>query len=133
MQRWIDPLQPEKLSIHPFALAATHGLVDIFQPDLSWVGGMTAGVKICHLAEAHGITVIPHASTNYPWGQHLANAMPAVMWAERSEGVAPPGVPLEEMVTLPGTPIIKDGYLTPSDAPGFGLEINLEWLEERAS
>ncbi|MCH8234913.1 MAG: hypothetical protein IIC29_02185 [Chloroflexi bacterium] len=120
-------------SIHPFALAATHGLVDIFQPDLSWVGGITAGVKICHLAEAHGITVIPHASTNYPWGQHLAYAMPAVMWAERSEGVAPPGVPLEEMVTLPGTPIIKDGYLTPSDAPGFGLEINLEWLEERAA
>lgn len=61
-------------SIHPFALAATHGLVDIFQPDLSWVGGITAGVKICHLAEAHGITVIPHASSSYPWGQHLANA-----------------------------------------------------------
>ncbi len=120
-------------SMHPFALAATHGLVDIFQPDLSWVGGITAGVKICHLAEAHGITVIPHASSSYPWGQHLANAMPAVMWAEKSEGVAPPGVPLEEMVLLPGTPVIKDGYLTPSDAPGFGLEINLEWLEERTT
>jgi L-rhamnonate dehydratase len=118
-------------SIHPFALAATHGLVDIFQPDLSWVGGITAAVKICHLAEAHGITVIPHASSSYPWGQHLAMAMPAVMWAEKSEGVAPPGVPLEEMVLLPGTAVIKDGYVTPSDAPGLGLEINLEWLEER--
>ena len=40
-------------SIHPFALAASHGLVDIFQPDLGWVGGLTAGIKICHLAEAH--------------------------------------------------------------------------------
>ncbi len=120
-------------SIHPFALAASHGLVDIFQPDLQWVGGMTAGVKICHLADAHGLTVVPHASTNYPYGQHLAYAMPSVIWAERSEGVAPPGVPLEEMVVLPGTPVIKDGYLVPSDAPGFGLEITRDWIEVRAA
>ncbi|MEX0926095.1 MAG: enolase C-terminal domain-like protein, partial [Dehalococcoidia bacterium] len=114
-------------SVHPFALAASHGLVDIFQPDLSWVGGVTAGVKICHLAEAHGLSVIPHASSNYPYGQHLAYSMAAVPWAERSEGVAPPGVPLEELVVLPGTPVIKDGYIVPSDAPGFGLEITKEW------
>ena len=120
-------------SLHPFALAASHGLVDIFQPDLQWVGGLTAGIKICHLAEAHGLTVIPHASTNYPYGQHLAYAMPAVMWAERSEGVAPPGVPLEELVVLPGTPIIKDGYLTPSNAPGFGFEFDLDWIEQRST
>jgi L-rhamnonate dehydratase len=120
-------------SIHPFALAASRGLVDIFQPDLQWVGGLTAGIKICHLAEAHGLTVIPHASTNYPYGQHLAYAMSSVMWAERSEGVAPPGVPLEEMTVLPGTPVIKDGYLTPSNAPGFGLEFDLDWIEQRAT
>jgi L-rhamnonate dehydratase len=120
-------------SIHPFAHAASHGLVDIFQPDLQWVGGLTAGIKICHLAEAHGLTVIPHASTNYPYGQHLAYAMSSVMWAERSEGVAPPGVPLEELVVLPGTPVIKDGYLTPSNAPGFGFEFDLDWIEARAT
>jgi L-rhamnonate dehydratase len=120
-------------SIHPFALAASHGLVDIFQPDLQWVGGMTAGIKICHLAEAHGLTVIPHASTNYPYGQHLAYAMSSVMWAERSEGVAPPGVPLEELVVLPGTPVIKDGYITPSNASGFGFEFDLDWIEQRAT
>ena len=58
--------------------------------------------------------------------------MPSVSWAERSEGVSPPGVPLEEMVLLPGTPTIKDGYLIPSDAPGFGLEITEDWLREKA-
>ena len=101
-------------SIYPFAVAASKGIVDIFQPDLNWVGGITAGIKICHIAEAHGLSVIPHASTNYPYGQHLAFSMPAVPWAERSEGVAPPGVPLEEMVLLPGTPVIKDGYIIAS-------------------
>jgi L-rhamnonate dehydratase len=116
-------------TIHPFALAASHGLVDILQPDVLWVGGITAAVRICHLAEAHGLTVISHAGMNYPYGQHLAYAMPAIPMGERSETVAPPGVPLEEMVTLPGTVPIKDGYVAPSDAPGFGLEVTLDWLE----
>lgn len=119
-------------NIHPFALAASHGLVDILQPDVAWVGGISAAVRICHLAEAHGLTVIAHAGMNYPWGQHLSYAMPAIPWGERSEGVAPPGVPLEELVALPGTPAIKGGHLVPSDAPGFGLEFTLDWLESKA-
>ena len=120
-------------TIHPFALAAGQGLVDILQPDASWVGGITASVRICHIAEAHGVSVIGHGGMNMPYGQHLAYAMPVIPWGERSEGVAPPGVPLEEMVLLPGTPVIKDGYLVPSDAPGFGLEFSKEWLEERSA
>lgn len=114
-----------------FASAARRKLVDIFQPDVLWCGGITAGQKICAIADAAGIEVIPHASMNYPYGQHLAYAMPAIPWGERSEGVSPPGVPLEEMVQLPGTAIIKDGYLTPSDAPGFGLEITQDWIESK--
>ena len=119
-------------TIHPFALAAGQGLVDILQPDPQWAGGVTAVVKICHIAEAHGLTVISHAGMNYPYGQHVSYAMPAIQWGERSEGVSPPGVPLEEMSRLPGTPIIENGYLVPSDAPGFGLEVTKEWLESKA-
>ncbi len=115
-----------------FANAAAQRLVDIFQPDVLWGGGITGMVKICHIAEAAGISVIVHAGMNYPYGQHLSYAMPAILWGERSEGVSAPGVPLEEMTRLPGTPAIKNGYLVPSDAPGFGLEITMEWLEERA-
>jgi len=118
---------------HPFATAASRRLVDILQPDVLWAGGITCCVRICHIAEAAGISVISHAGMNYPYGQHLAYAMPAVTWGERSEGVSPPGVPLEEMVALPGTAVIKDGYLVPNDAPGFGLEVTREWLESAAS
>ena len=119
-------------TIHPFAVAAGQGLVDILQPDVQWVGGISASIRICHIAEAHGLTVIGHAGMNYPYGQHLAYAMPVIPWGERSEGVSPPGVPLKEMVVLPGTPIIENGRVTPSDAPGFGIEATLDWLEERA-
>ena len=114
-----------------FASAARRKLVDIFQPDLLWCGGLTAALKICGIAGSAGIGVVPHASMNYPYGQHLAFAMPAVVWGERSEGVSPPGVPLEEMVQIPGTPVIEDGHLVPSDAPGFGLEVTQQWVEDR--
>ena len=39
---------------------------------------------------------------------------------------------LEEMVSLSGTAVIKGGYLVPSDAPGFGIEVGKEWLERAA-
>ena len=120
-------------TIHPFAEAAGKGLVDILQPDIQWVGGMTACLRICHIAEAHGLTVIGHAGMNYPYGQHLAYAMPVIPWGERSEGVSAPGVPLKEMTVLPGTPTIENGYVKPSDAPGFGIEVRLDWLENRTT
>ena len=120
-------------TIHPFAEAAGKGLVDILQPDIQWVGGVTACLRICHIAEAHGLTVIGHAGMNYPYGQHLAYAMPVIPWGERSEGVSAPGVPLKEMTVLPGTPTIENGYLKPSDAPGFGIEVSLDWLENRTT
>ena len=115
-----------------FAAVAQRRLVDILQPDVLWAGGITACVKICHLAEVTGLSVITHGGMNYPYGQHLAYAMPAIVWGERSEGVSPPGVPLKEMVALPGTAVIEDGSLVPSAAPGFGIEVTREWLESVA-
>ncbi len=115
-----------------FATAINDRSVDILQPDVLWAGGITAGVKICYMAEAAGVSIIAHAGMNYPYGQHLSFALPAVAWGERSESVSPPGVPLDEMSLLPGTPAIKDGYLIPSDAPGFGLEVDLDWLNQVA-
>jgi L-rhamnonate dehydratase len=107
--------------------------VNILQPDVLWAGGISCCLRVCHLAESLGLNVITHAGMNYPYGQHLAFAMPAVAWGERSEGVSPPGVPRAEMVALPGTSVIENGFLLPNDAPGFGLEIDEEWLESRAA
>lgn len=116
----------------PFLYAAEHRLVDIFQPDVKWCGGLSAAVRICHIAEAAGLTVAPHGAMNDPYGQHLVFAMPAARWGERSSGVSPPGVPLSDMVELPGTAVIEDGCLVPSDAPGFGIEADRTWLDRVA-
>ena len=112
---------------HAFRQLIEHRAIDIAQPDLKWCGGLTEAVKIYTIAEAAGIATIPHAGVGTPWGQHFAMAMPESPMAEFWMG-SDPGVPLEEVCPIPGMPMPKDGYVVPSDAPGFGMEIKDEWV-----
>ncbi len=114
--------------LEPFAFACRHRVVDILQPDICWCGGLTACLKIAALAQAFGLTVILHAGGNTPFGQHFTFAVPVAPWCEFFIGSAP-GVPLEEANPFPSMPVPKDGWLVPSDAPGFGLDIKAEWIE----
>jgi L-rhamnonate dehydratase len=112
----------------PFQWAARHQVVDILQPDINWCGGVTTCRKISAAAEAAGLSVMLHAGGVNPFGQHFSYAMPSVPWLEFFVA-SPPGVPLDEAPRLPGQAIPQDGWLVPSDAPGFGLEIPEGWLE----
>jgi L-rhamnonate dehydratase len=112
----------------PFQWAANHGVVDILQPDIHWCGGLTTCQKIGAIADAAGLSVILHSGAKSPYGQHFTFATPATPWGEYFVGSAP-GVPLEELSNLPGTVLPKNGRLTPSDAPGFGLDIPEEWIK----
>ena len=112
---------------HAFRQLIEHRAIDIAQPDLKWCGGLTEAIKIYTIAEAAGIATIPHAGVGTPWGQHFAMAMPESPMAEFWMG-SDPGVPLEEVCPIPGMPMPKDGYVVPSDAPGFGMEIKDEWV-----
>jgi L-rhamnonate dehydratase len=111
-----------------FAWAAAHRAVDILQPDINWCGGVTACQRIVHIADAAGLKVILHGGGNTPYGQHFTYAMPGMTWLESFVASAP-GVPVIEEARLPGQAIPQDGWLVPSEAPGFGLEIPEEWLE----
>lgn len=115
-------------TLAPFLSSIGRRNVDVFQPDMAWVGGVTATVKICHLAEAAGVPVIPHAAMNSPFGQHVCYAMPNIPWGEFFLG-SPPGVPLSEVTPFPGQAVPKDGTLVPNDGPGFGLGLTLDDLE----
>jgi len=101
--------------------------LDILQPDINWVGGLSECVKIANMAEAAGLPAILHGGANQAFGQHFSYATTNVPWIEYFVG-SPPGIPLEETRSIPGTVVPKDGYIVPSDAPGFGYEIKEEWL-----
>ena len=118
----------------PFFTAASQRVVDVLQPDINWVGGVTAVVKICHFAEAAGISVIPHCGGNKAVGQHLAFAMPSMQWAEFGVGqIGVSGSLDESFPRMPGTAVPEDGYLVPNDSPGLGLEVTMESLEAAIS
>lgn len=148
--RWMEePLIPEDLEGHiqlkkavpwmpiatgedhhtriPFRQLVENRCVDVVQPDLNWCGGLTEAIKIYHIAEAAGIKSSPHGGINSPFGQHFCYAMPDCTLSE-FHMATPVGIPLEEVVSLPGMAMPKNGYVVPSDAPGFGLEIAATWI-----
>ena len=148
--RWMEePLFPEDLEGHiqlrravtwmpiatgedhhtriPFRQLVEHRCVDVVQPDLHWCGGLTEALKIYHIAEAAGIKTSPHGGCNSPFGQHFCYALPEVNYGEFHLST-PVGVPLEEVVAIPGMAVPVNGRLVPSDAPGFGMEIDPAWI-----
>ena len=106
----------------PFQYAVNHRLVDILQPDIGWCGGLTPVARIAAMAEGAGMSAILHGGGNSAYGQHASYALPGLVWTEFFVGT-PPGVPLTEQATLPGVPRPTEGKLVPSDAPGFGIEL----------
>ncbi|KAK5130523.1 hypothetical protein LTR08_001953 [Meristemomyces frigidus] len=99
--------------------------VDILQPDVMWVGGMTELLKVSAMAAAYDIPVVPHASGPYsyhfvvsqahsPFQEYLANS-------PDGKSVLPVFGNL-----FTNEPIPTKGYLdvTELDKPGFGLELN---------
>ncbi len=111
----------------PFQWAVAHKVTDILQPDIQWCGGVSTCQKIAAAADAGGVSVILHGGGNSAYGQHFSIATPAVPWLECFVGTAP-GVPLSEGWQLPGQATPLDGWLTPNDAPGFGLELPIQWF-----
>ena len=116
---------------HRFAAIAQAGALDIWQPDVTWCGGITATRRIVEQAQAAGATVILHRGGE-PWGLHVI-AGTACDLRSNSEAVAPV-TRLAELVLgnrhttheklWLDAPQPVDGYLTPGDAPGFGVRLN---------
>lgn len=148
--RWMEePLIPDDLESHeqlaravtwiPIATGEDHHTrwafrplvekrcVAVVQPDLHWCGGLTEAVRIYHIAEAAGIKTVLHGGAKSPEGMHFSYAFPEVPMAE-FHCSSPVGIPLEEVPGIPGLPVPKDGYVVPSDAPGFGMELREEWI-----
>ena len=112
---------------YPFLEMLRQQVVDIVQPDIQWCGGLSELVKINTLAEAHGVKAVPHAAMNTPFGQHAVAALVNCCLGEFHVS-SDVGVPLEHAHLVPGSAVPKDGHLTVSDAPGFGIEVREEWI-----
>ena len=102
-----------------FQEVARAGALDLWQPDITWCGGITADRRILELARTEGIPVALHRGHEV-WGLHLIVSSDCMDLAEVNQGVR--GASRDELWT--GEPRARDGYIEPSDAPGFGVTPN---------
>ena len=104
---------------HGFMEIARSGALDIWQPDITWCGGITAGLRIIKIAKKFGIPVIPHRGGEV-WGLHLIVSSECQDLAE----VLPGGKDACKDELWAGEPQSEHGYIEPNDRPGFGVAIN---------
>lgn len=107
------------------------GAVDILQPDVMYMGGIHRTLEVCRMGAAAGLPVTPHAanlSLVTMCTMHLLKAIPnAGKYLELSiEG--PDYYPWQEGLFLGRPYHVEDGCVTVPDAPGWGVEINPDWL-----
>jgi L-alanine-DL-glutamate epimerase-like enolase superfamily enzyme len=110
-------------------------VVDIVQPDVMYLGGITRTLEVCRMAAAAGLPVTPHAanlSLVTMCTMHLLRAIPnAGKYLELSiEG--PDYYPWQEGLFRGDPYRVEDGQVTVPDAPGWGVEIDPGWLDRAA-
>jgi D-arabinonate dehydratase len=102
------------------------GAVDIVQPDVGRVGGITEWLKVAHLAHAFNLPIAPHAFQLVHL--HLACATPNLRIVEYL-GVVEQG----DRIWFTEFPQPQDGMWAPyPDKPGLGLELSPQAVEKYA-
>ncbi|MEQ1899205.1 MAG: L-rhamnonate dehydratase [Devosia sp.] len=96
--------------------------IDILQPDVMWVGGLTELLRIAAHASAYDIPVVPHGSG--PYSYHFIASQTGPAFCEYV-AASPDGQTIQPVFggLLAGEPLPQNGTLRISDAPGFGMEL----------
>lgn len=109
--------------------------VDIIQPDILYVGGVTLAMEVARMGQAAGLPCTPHSanlSLVTLFTMHLLRAIPnAGRYLEFSiEGED--YYPWQRDLFRNDPYRIDGGKAAVSEAPGWGVEINPEWLARSA-
>ena len=109
--------------------------VDVVQPDVMYMGGLTRTLKVASLAAAAGLPCTPHSanlSLVTLCTMHLLSAIPnAGKYLELSIEDAD-YYPWQQGLFVNDPYQVRDGQVTLPSAPGWGVEVNPAWLERAA-
>ena len=107
------------------------GHIDVAQPDIGRVGGLTEAMRVAHLAQDRGKLIVPHCwktGIGIAASAHLAAAIPNCPFIEFLPAELCDSVLRRELV--PDPLVMKDGKLLLPDKPGLGIELNMEAIEK---
>lgn len=106
-------------TIYEFQKMIQHGGISFPEPDVSNIGGITAWMKVAHLAECFNLPVTTHGV--HDLHVHLLGAIPNASYLEVH------GFGLEEYIRNPLE--IRDGVAVAPDRLGHGVEFDWDSLE----
>ena len=96
---------------------------DVIMPDLAKAGGIAEGKRIADLADAHYIPIAPH-NVSSPHGMmaacHVLASVPNFLFLEFHARF----IPWWSDLCDGDKPFVQDGFMTVSERPGIGLELN---------
>ena len=98
--------------------------VDMLNYDATIGGGATAWRRVADMASLHDVTVGHHHSTQV--GIHLMASVPHGTYAE----VFDPDLDPIWYDMIENTPEVEDGRIQMPDGPGFGLELDQDYIED---
>jgi L-rhamnonate dehydratase len=101
----------------------TRGNLDLLQPDLAWVGGITEAKKIAAMAAAYDLPVVPHGSGVFSTHFQMASANGPFQEVLAMSHDGSEIVPIWNGL-LTGDPLPENGLVRPPDRPGWGIELN---------
>ena len=117
----------ESLSGTEFEQFISAGALDIVQPDVSHVGGITAAKRVLELADAHRLRSAIHTGgtpgPGFAASLHLAVSQPGTLILERLPATS------GTQARLIKDPLdLVDGAIAAPTSPGLGLEVTDEYL-----
>jgi D-galactarolactone cycloisomerase len=106
------------------------GAVDIIQPDVTKVGGLSEGRRIGWLAHDHNVLTVPHGfntAVGVAADLQLVSALPNARWIEY---ITPS--PLVDGILATPFVLDGDGMLAIPDGPGLGIELDRDGITRLA-
>lgn len=119
---------------HGFRKLLELGAVDIIMPDLQKAGGLGEGQRIANLANLYYVPFAPHMVASFLGAMascHVCASVPNFMVLEWQIYFHKNKM-FKEIVTFDG-PMVEDGFITLSEKPGIGVEINEEGMRKYAT
>jgi len=110
-----------------FAAWISSGAIQVAQPDVSRVGGISEAVRVGHLAQAHGVRFVPHISHTALNHAATLTAMSAVGSKDFFEA-DPTAVNPFRQDAISGGVTVEGGRAHMTDAPGLGVFVDEERL-----
>jgi galactonate dehydratase len=119
---------------HGFRRLLEMGAVDIIMPDLQKVGGLGEGQRITNLSNLYYVPFAPHMVASFLGAMascHVCASVPNFMILEWQTYFHTNPM-FSEIVTFDG-PMVEKGFITLSEKPGIGVEINEEGMRKYAT